>query len=183
MSNNAPLVLMAAMDGAGGVGLRGKIPWHLPHDLKRFQSMTLGGVLVMGGKTFAECGVLPGRTNIVLTRSMQKNKMIEFQHDAQGKRLPADTRFIYASSIADALDAFHSREPLFICGGTDVWRSAFALIARYNISAMAFITKLKGSYGCDTFFPTEQMKNWLTLLETQPQIENGHEAQLLIMSH
>jgi dihydrofolate reductase len=51
------------------IGRDGKLPWHLPADLKRFKALTMGSVMVMGRKTFESLpGVLPGRRHIVLTR-------------------------------------------------------------------------------------------------------------------
>ena len=42
--------------------------WHLPNDLKRLKSITLGNPLIMGRKTFDSIGKpLLGRANIILT--------------------------------------------------------------------------------------------------------------------
>ena len=46
------------------------MPWHLPDDLKRFKQLTLGKPVLMGRKTALAIGkALPGRRNLVLTRS------------------------------------------------------------------------------------------------------------------
>ena len=53
----------------GVIGRDGKLPWHLPADLKRFKAQTLGRPMVMGRKTFESFPApLPGRRHIVLTR-------------------------------------------------------------------------------------------------------------------
>lgn len=53
----------------GVIGADGKIPWHLPADLKRFKAMTMGRAMIMGRKTFESFPApLPGRRHIVLTR-------------------------------------------------------------------------------------------------------------------
>ena len=53
----------------GVIGKDGKLPWHLPADLKRFKAQTMGKPMVMGRKTFESFpGPLPGRRHIVLTR-------------------------------------------------------------------------------------------------------------------
>src|SRR5262249_12367899 len=50
------------------IGLRGKIPWHYPGDLKRFKEVTMGATIVMGRRTFESIGrPLPGRRNVVVT--------------------------------------------------------------------------------------------------------------------
>ncbi len=51
------------------IGADGKLPWHLPADLKRFKAQTMGKPMVMGRKTFESFpSPLPGRRHIVLTR-------------------------------------------------------------------------------------------------------------------
>lgn len=53
----------------GVIGVDGKLPWHLPADLKRFKALTMGKPMIMGRKTFESFpGPLPGRRHIVLTR-------------------------------------------------------------------------------------------------------------------
>ncbi|HEY0623018.1 dihydrofolate reductase [Sphingomonas sp.] len=53
----------------GVIGVDGKLPWHLPADLKRFKAQTMGKPMVMGRKTFESFpSPLPGRRHIVLTR-------------------------------------------------------------------------------------------------------------------
>lgn len=45
--------------------------WHLPDDLKRVKSLTMGCPLIMGRKTWQSIGrPLPGRGSIVLTRDL-----------------------------------------------------------------------------------------------------------------
>jgi dihydrofolate reductase len=53
----------------GVIGCDGRLPWHLPADLKRFKAQTLGRPMIMGRKTFESFPApLPGRRHIVLTR-------------------------------------------------------------------------------------------------------------------
>lgn len=54
----------------GVIGIDGRLPWHLPADLRRFKAQTLGRPMVMGRRTFESFPApLPGRRHIVLTRS------------------------------------------------------------------------------------------------------------------
>ena len=67
MAQGLFLIVAAARNGT--IGADGKLPWHLPADLKRFKALTMGKPMVMGRKTFESLpGVLPGRRHIVLTR-------------------------------------------------------------------------------------------------------------------
>lgn len=62
--------LIAAMDRKFAIGKAGALPWHLPDDLQRFKALTLGKPILMGRKTAQSLGrALPGRLNLVLTRS------------------------------------------------------------------------------------------------------------------
>ena len=63
------ITLVVARAQNGVIGRGGKLPWHLPADLKRFKALTMGSVMVMGRKTFDSLpGLLPGRRHVVLTR-------------------------------------------------------------------------------------------------------------------
>ena len=67
--DRARITLVVARAQNGVIGRGGKLPWHLPADLKRFKALTMGSVMVMGRKTFDSLpGLLPGRRHVVLTR-------------------------------------------------------------------------------------------------------------------
>lgn len=62
--------LIAAVDRNLAIGVDNRLPWHLPDDLRRFKALTLGKPLLMGRLTAESLGrALPGRANLVLTRS------------------------------------------------------------------------------------------------------------------
>lgn len=62
--------LIAAIDHDRAIGVDNRLPWHLPDDLKRFKALTLGKPVLMGRLTAESLGrALPGRDNLVLTRS------------------------------------------------------------------------------------------------------------------
>ena len=64
-----PITLVVARAVNGVIGRDGKLPWHLPADLKRFKALTMGSVMVMGRRTFDSLpGLLPARRHVVLTR-------------------------------------------------------------------------------------------------------------------
>ena len=70
-SLSEPCVSLIVAQGRNRViGVEGKLPWHLPEDLKRFKAITMNQPIIMGRKTFESIGrVLPGRKTIVLSRS------------------------------------------------------------------------------------------------------------------
>lgn len=68
MTRPASTLVVARADN-GVIGKDGRLPWHLPADLKHFKRVTMGTPMVMGRKTFESLpGLLPGRRHIVLTR-------------------------------------------------------------------------------------------------------------------
>lgn len=63
------ITLYLARADNGVIGADGKLPWHIPADLKRFKASTMGKAMVMGRKTFESFPApLPRRRHIVLTR-------------------------------------------------------------------------------------------------------------------
>ena len=101
-----PVTAVVAVTPAGVIGHNGDMPWRLREDLRRFKRLTMGGVLVMGRKTFDSIGrPLPGRRTVVLTRSDQ------WQHTGvQVARSPQQ-----AIQLAGA-------DPIFVVGGAEIYR-------------------------------------------------------------
>lgn len=67
------IALIWAQARGGVIGRGGTIPWRLPEDMAHFRALTLGHPVVMGRRTWdslpARFRPLPGRRNLVLTRS------------------------------------------------------------------------------------------------------------------
>lgn len=64
-----PLCLVAAIARNRVIGVEGKIPWHLPEDLKHFRRVTIDHAVIMGRLTYDSMGKpLPKRRNIVVSR-------------------------------------------------------------------------------------------------------------------
>jgi dihydrofolate reductase len=65
------LTAIVAMSKNRVIGRAGTLPWHYSEDLKFFKRTTLGHPILMGRATFDSIGKpLPGRQNIVLSRTM-----------------------------------------------------------------------------------------------------------------
>ena len=127
------LSLIAAMAENRVIGIKQKLPWDLPADLKRFRALTKGHPCVMGRKTFDSIGhPLPNRPNIMVSR--QKGLAIE------GVKV--------VSSVAAALESYlKSDEEVFILGGGELfdqtWRQADRL----------YLTVIHQQFEGDAFFP------------------------------
>ena len=61
--------LIAAVAKNRVIGEKGKLPWNLPSDLKKFRELTIHKPIIMGRKTWESIGrPLPNRANIVVTK-------------------------------------------------------------------------------------------------------------------
>lgn len=92
-NHQSRLSIIAALDRNRGIGHGNAMPWRLPDDFKHFKALTLGKPILMGRKTAESLGrALPGRSNLVLTRSGQVpfDGMRAVASVAEALRLAAD---------------------------------------------------------------------------------------------
>ena len=100
------LTAVIAITPSGVIGLDGDMPWRLSSDLRRFKRLTMGGVLIMGRRTYDSIGrPLPGRRTIVVTRNPEWS--------AEGVER--------ASDPADAITKAGG-ERAFVVGGAEIYR-------------------------------------------------------------
>lgn len=115
---SAGAVAIVAMADNGVIGLDNGLPWHLPDDLKRFKSLTMGHAVIMGRKTWESIGkALPGRQNIVLTRN-------------RGWRA---TGCEAAATPAEALTLAGEATP-FVIGGAEIFSVFWPVVARLELT-------------------------------------------------
>ena len=71
-STGPRVYLVAAVAANGIIGARGRLPWHIPEELKHFKRLTLGHPVIMGRRTWESLKApLPQRENVaVLTQSV-----------------------------------------------------------------------------------------------------------------
>jgi dihydrofolate reductase len=146
----APRVFLVAAVAANGViGARGKLPWHLPEDLKHFKALTLGHPVIMGRKTWESLGrALPGRENIVVTR-------------AAGYEAPGAS---VAASLDAALALCIGESVAFVIGGAQLYAAALP------IADGLVLTEIHHDFEGDTYFPAFDRKAWR---ETQRKPQAG----------
>ena len=76
------ITLVVARATNGVIGRDGRLPWHIPADLRRFKALTSGKPMIMGRRTFESLpGLLPGRRHIVLTRGGWQAEGADVAHD------------------------------------------------------------------------------------------------------
>jgi dihydrofolate reductase len=136
------LSLIAAFDRDFAIGKDNALPWHLPADLKRFKALTMGKPLLMGRRTAESLGrALPGRRNLVLTRS---------------GRVPFDGMQAIASlDEALRLAAEDQAGELCVIGGGEIFAMTLPLAARMHLTRVDTVVD-----GADAFFPRFDPARW-----------------------
>jgi dihydrofolate reductase len=115
----AALEFVVAVSENDVIGRANALPWYLPADLRRFKQITLGKTVLMGRKTHESIGkALPGRLNLVLTRS--------------APQLPDGV--VAVSSIDEARRASGPGSVLMVIGGGDVYRQCLPFAARIHLT-------------------------------------------------
>lgn len=143
------IYLVAAVAANGMIGAGGRIPWHLPEDLKHFRSLTLGHAVIMGRRTWESLGKpLPGRENIVVTRRRG--------YEAPGASV--------AGSLEAALALCQDEPVVFVIGGAELYAAALPL------AHGMVITEIHRDYEGDVRFPEWDRAGWR---ETQRKPQTG----------
>lgn len=123
------------------IGRSDKLMWPIPEDLKRFKRLTMGHPVIMGRKTFesilASLGKpLPGRTNIVITRSSTSLGV-------------NDPNVILTHSLEEAIAKASEidKEEVFIGGGAQIYEQALPFTDRL------YLTLIDDEQPGDAYFP------------------------------
>lgn len=148
--------LIAAMDRNFAIGKDGGLPWHLPDDLKRFKALTLGKPILMGRKTAQSLGrALPGRLNLVMTRSSQ----VPF--DGMQPVASLD----HARCIAEEAGA----NELCVIGGGEIYALTLPIATHLHLTLVD--TDVSGA---DAFFPRFDAVQWVEILRERHATDARH---------
>lgn len=138
--------LIAVMDEGRVIGRNGRLPWsswQVAADVHRFYELTLGKTVVMGRKTYeslpGRLRPLPGRKNIVLTRS---DNALAFGCQV-------------AHTIEEALAAAGDVPELMVIGGGEIYTLFLPLAQRM------YLTIIRGSFEGDAYFPEYDAAGWV----------------------
>ena len=156
---------IVAVDRNRAIGLENQIPWKLSSDLKRFKALTMGHCLIMGRKTYASIGKpLPGRTNIVLTKSHELS-------------FPG---CLVVHSLPEALDLARrqAETEVFIIGGAQIFTASLPFTNRIYLTTVH--TRVERA---DTHYPELGRSDWLvsssTLYFPGPEDQFMHTFEIL----
>lgn len=168
------LSAIVAMDEAGGIGKDGKIPWYIKEDLKWFKEYTLDKSIIVGPVTAQTLPQPLNRRNVYILHRRGNFSNNEYIQDGQYT--------FYISSAAKEtkegkvfgrfnINIFQLPKNAIVCGGAKIYQSLIPYCEEL------YVTKIKGVYECDTFFPF----NWSNLAglfsihEKVKEFEGGHE--------
>jgi dihydrofolate reductase len=134
--------LVAALDRNRAIGRGNAMPWRLPDDFRRFKALTLGKPVLMGRKTAESLGrALPGRANLVLTRS---------------GRVPFDgMRAVASLDEAKRIAAGSGADELCVIGGAEVYALALPFADALRLTHVDAAVE-----GADAFFPAFDPSQW-----------------------
>lgn len=125
----AKITLIAAMSLNGVIGNDNDIPWKSREDLKHFKDTTLGGVVIMGRKTFESMGSKPlsGRVNIALSASLECG-FVSYVNESDSLHFAKDIPIAIklASSIGD--------KKIFVIGGGEIYKQTIDIADELIIS-------------------------------------------------
>ena len=131
------ITIVVARAQNGVIGRGGRLPWHIPADLKRFKALTMGSAMIMGRRTFDSLpGLLPGRRHIVLTR--------EPGWSAEGVEV--------ARGVETALRL--AGDKVSVIGGADIFRQFLPLAQRIEL------TEVLADVDGDTFLDDPRTAEW-----------------------
>ena len=148
-----PIKAILACDQDWGIGKSGTLPWpHNPADLKWFKENTTGDVVAMGKATWDSLPrkPLPNRNNIVVTSSTQDKDKGGYHY------IKFDNAQVELSNMSKLQD-------VWIIGGAQLITGLIHIIDEFHLS------RISGSYDCDTFLPSSLIQELYTLTSSQMQ--------------
>lgn len=162
--------LIAAVDKKRGIGKEGKLPWHLPTDLKYFNDVTTGkgkNVVIMGRLTFesipAKQKPLKNRINMVITRN-------------EAYKVPAGVECAVSLEQGLVRASAHHPEEIFVIGGAQIFTDAI----RHPECTTIYLTEIESVFDCDTFFPKVDKNIFKKASESQVHEENGVRFRFIV---
>ena len=140
--------LIVAMTLDGVIGAGGDLPWHISEDLRFFKSKTIGGVVIMGRKTYESMGgALGGRYNIVISGS-------GFDVGDIGGDVEVCDSLSVAMERGFAVGRERDLGEVFVIGGGEVFRQSL------GFADIVYVTEVDLVVSGDVYFPEFDFVGW-----------------------
>jgi dihydrofolate reductase len=167
--------IITAIANNNVIGYNNTIPWKLSEDLKRFKSLTINNIVIMGRKTYESLGSkpLPNRINIILTNDKNYKAdhciicsslnnavvycgLVNNIHDYayalyrdSGYQTATDILTGNVSSVKE-----YKEKSIFIIGGNKLYEEGLKIANRL------YITNVNIDVEGDTYFPKFDIEEW-----------------------
>ncbi len=158
--------LILASTPSGGIGNKCKLPWPLlKKDMEHFKTITNGGVVIMGRKTWESIPIkfrpLSNRTNIVLSSD---------------KDFSVPEGVFKTASFEDTIELCSKlkTDNFFVIGGASIYKR----FMDEGYVSIIYLTKILNEFECDTFF---KIGNDFIIEDNNTEIidDNGIRIQFL----
>ena len=141
------------MDENNLIGNSGKLPWKIKEDMEFFKKTTTGNAVIMGRKTYESIGKpLKHRKNIIISKTLPKGYL-------------QDGVIVFEEFDMETIQKNSLRWDYFIIGGREIYKESL----EKSIPERLLISRIKGSYIGDTYFPdipkNYELKETFILLE------------------
>lgn len=170
-----PISLIVATDENGGIGINGSIPWmgKQKGDMALFRSKTTesrNSSVVMGRKTAESIGKpLPDRENILISRD-DSYRLDGFKNCTLWLKMLLEDK--------DFMDEAKRCHNIWIIGGAEIYNITLPVVD------VIHKTTIRGTFGCDTFFPGLSPKEWWRVHrkehDADEKNENGWIEEILV---
>lgn len=152
--------IIVAIDNARNIGNHGNLLFSIPEDMKFFQEMTWGKVIIMGRKTLESLPnsrPLKNRTNIVLSKTIQNVPNIDI-----------------AKNIDEMFEKIkeYNTDDVYVIGGAQI----YSLLLPYCDTVL--ITKIDAvAKEADAKFPELDSTEWAKVSCSEPYVSNNIKFQ------
>lgn len=142
------IVSVAAVAENGVIGEGSTLPWHLPHESERYRERVADDPVVLGRRTFEMFEDLPGRAQIVLSRT-ERDWPQSTAHHAGG----VEAALEFARDLGD--------DTLYVLGGSAVYELFL------DVADRQLLSRVHGEYDGDAYYPAFDERDWELVAETE----------------
>ena len=167
--------IIVAFSKNRGIGLKNRLPWNIPSDLKKFRKLTIGNgnnAVVMGKNTWNSLPVkyLKSRDNLILSRNLKIDTIY-------------DTKQVKTFTDIETLEEHCSEkkyECVWIIGGTQIYKE-FLESKNIDIENI-YVTYIDSDFECDAFFPEIDVDIYCSVQQEPHNMDNMDNMMATMVS-
>jgi len=142
------IVSVAAVAENGVIGEGSTLPWHLPHESERYRERVADDVVALGRRTFEMFDDLPGRAQVVLSRTDRDWPQSTAHHASD-----VESALAVARDLGDGT--------LYVLGGSAVYELFL------DVADRQLLSRVHGEYDGDAHYPAFDEREWSLVDETE----------------